>query len=67
MDKNVGKIDKLVRVLVALLLVGLYFSGILSGVLGYILLAVAGVMILTGLVNFCPLYSLLGVNTCKRR
>ncbi|MFN3587997.1 MAG: DUF2892 domain-containing protein [Spirosomataceae bacterium] len=67
MDKNVGKVDKLVRVLVALLLVGLYFSGILSGVLGYILLAVAGVMILTGLVNFCPLYSLLGVNTCKRR
>lgn len=67
MDKNVGKVDKLVRVLVALLLVGLYFSGILSGVLGYILLAVAGVMILTGLVNFCPLYSMLGVNTCKRR
>jgi hypothetical protein len=67
MEKNVGKLDKLARVAIALVFVGLYFSGIISGVLGYVLLAVAGVMILTGLVNFCPLYTLLGMNTCKRK
>ncbi|MFN3784957.1 MAG: DUF2892 domain-containing protein [Spirosomataceae bacterium] len=67
MDKNVGKVDKLVRIIGALTLVGLYFSGLISGVLSYIGLIAAGIMILTGLVNFCPLYRVLGINTCKRQ
>lgn len=67
MEKNVGKADKLIRVLISLILVGFYFSGMIHGIVGYILLAVAGVLMLTGLVNFCPLYAIMKVDTCKRR
>lgn len=64
MKKNMGNIDRIVRVLAAVLIGYLYFAGIVSGTVGVALLVVAGVFVLTSLVSFCPLYSLLGVSTC---
>jgi hypothetical protein len=64
MKKNMGSMDKGIRFLVAAVLVVLYLTGTLTGTLGIIGLVVAAVFVLTSVVSFCPLYTLIGVNTC---
>jgi len=59
MKTNVGGIDRAVRVIVGLILLGLTLAGII-GPWGWI----GVVPVATGLFSFCPLYSLLGMNTC---
>jgi hypothetical protein len=66
MKKNMGTIDKVIRILVAVVIAVLYFTHIISGTLAIILLIVAGVFILTSLVSFCPLYTALGIKTTKK-
>ena len=65
MKKNMGNADRLIRVIIAALIAYLYYNGTISGTLGTILLIFAGVFVLTSLVSFCPLYPLLGINTCS--
>lgn len=67
MKINIGKFDKVIRILIAAIISTLYITGILSGTLGVILLLVGGVLLVTALVNFCPLYSLLGINSCPKK
>ncbi len=67
MKKNMGNADRIVRILVAAVLAGLYFGGVLTGTLGLILVIVAGVFLLTSLAGNCPLYSLTGINTCPKK
>lgn len=67
MKINVGKFDKVIRILIAAIISTLYITGILSGTLGVILLLVGGVLLVTALVNFCPLYSLFGINSCPKK
>ena len=67
MKKNMGSVDKIVRVLVAIIIAVLYWQGIISGTLGIVLLVFAGVFVLTSLISFCPLYTILGLNTCKKK
>lgn len=64
MKKNMGSTDRLIRVIIAAVIAALYFTGTVTGTLGIVLLAAAGVFVLTSLVSFCPLYTLLGMNTC---
>jgi Protein of unknown function (DUF2892) len=64
MKKNMGNADRAIRVVIAVLIAVLYFTNVISGTLGLILLIVAGVFVLTSLISFCPLYSLVGLNTC---
>ncbi len=59
MTKNEGSIDRVLRVVVGLLLIGLAYGGQV-GAWGYI----GVVPLLTGLLGTCPLYSILGINTC---
>ncbi|CCG53513.1 Hypothetical protein KQS_07845 [Flavobacterium indicum GPTSA100-9 = DSM 17447] len=65
MKKNMGNADRLIRVIIAALIAYLYYNGTISGTLGTILLIFAGVFVLTSLIKFCPLYTLLGINTCS--
>jgi len=62
MKSNVGGIDRILRVLLGLALIGLTLSGTI-GVWGWIGI----VPLATGLFRFCPLYTILGVNTCPLR
>jgi len=66
MKKNMGTIDKVIRILVAVVFVVLYFTHVVSGTLGIILLVLAGVFVLTSLVSFCPLYLPFGLSTRKK-
>lgn len=65
MTVNMGSTDKIVRYVVAAVVAVLFFTGNLVGTLGIVLLVLAGVFVLTSLVSFCPLYTLLGINTCS--
>lgn len=59
-----GNTDRLVRLLLAAVFVGLNLAGIVSGTLGIVLYVFAAVFTLTSLVSFCPLYTLVGFSTC---
>ena len=63
--KNMGKIDRIVRVIVALIIGLLYFTGVITGTVAIVLLIVAGVFVLTSLISTCPLYLPFGISTCK--
>jgi Protein of unknown function (DUF2892) len=67
MKRNMGNADRIVWVLIAAVIAVLYYTNIITGMLAYILLGVAGIFVLTSLLTFCPLYSLLGINTCSAK
>ncbi|MFH1001120.1 MAG: DUF2892 domain-containing protein [Bacteroidota bacterium] len=67
MKKNVGVCDKVIRVVLAIIIGLLYYFGVISGTWGIVLLVLAIVFLFTGLLNFCGLYSLFGINTCKKK
>lgn len=67
MKKNMGNADRIIRLLLAVVVAVLYFTNVITGTLGIVLLVVAGVFVLTSLMSFCPLYTLLGVNTCPAK
>lgn len=60
-----GSADRGIRLVIAALLIALYFSGVVTGTLGVIALILAGVFTLTSIVSFCPLYTIVGINTCR--
>lgn len=62
-----GNADRVVRLLVAAVIAVLYFTHTITGTLGIVLLVLAGVFVLTSLISFCPLYTLVGMNTCPAK
>jgi len=58
--------DRNIRLVIAIVLAILFYTEVISGTLAIVALVVAIVFILTGLLNFCPLYTLLGINTGKK-
>ncbi len=67
MKANMGRIDKILRFTVAVIIALLVYYNVVDGVLSYILLAVAAVFVLTSLTGFCPLYGLFGISSCRIR
>jgi len=66
MKKNMGTIDKVIRILVAIVFAVLFFTNVLTGTLGIILLVLAAVFVLTSVISFCPLYWPFGISTNKK-
>ncbi|WP_299161306.1 DUF2892 domain-containing protein [uncultured Eudoraea sp.] len=64
MKKNMGSADRIIRFIVAAIIAVLYFTEIIGGTLGIVLLVLAGVFVLTSFVSFCPLYAPFGISTC---
>jgi hypothetical protein len=67
MKKNMGTIDKAVRILLALVIGALYGANIISGGVAIVLLVIASVFIVTSFISFCPLYIPFGINTAKKK
>ena len=65
MKKNMGTIDRIIRIALAILFAVLYFSGTVSGGWGIVLLALGIVFLLTSFVSFCPLYVPFKISTRK--
>lgn len=64
MKKNIGKLDKIIRLIIAAILIILSLAGVISGALNVIALVLALVLIGTSFTGMCGLYSLLGIRTC---
>ena len=64
MKKNMGSTDKIIRIILAAVFASLFFTGTVTGLAGYILLALGAIFVLTSLVGFCPIYALIGLSTC---
>ena len=65
MKANVGSVDKLIRLMLAIVLILLFYFEVLTDSLGIIALIAALVLTVTSLFNFCPLYAIFKINTCK--
>ena len=66
MKKNMGTIDKVVRLLAAIVVIGLYVGNVISGTVASVLLIVAGIFIATSFLSFCPIYFPFGFSTRKK-
>jgi uncharacterized membrane protein YtjA (UPF0391 family) len=64
MQKNMGTLDKTLRLIVAVIAVALAATGTLTGTPALVAYIVAAVFVVTSLVSFCPLYRLIGLRTC---
>ncbi|WP_299119161.1 DUF2892 domain-containing protein [uncultured Winogradskyella sp.] len=60
-----SNLDKGVRILIAAAVALLYYFDVIEGTLAYVLMAVAIILLITSLINFCPLYRIFGISTCK--
>ena len=64
MKKNMGTLDRAVRVLIALAALGAWYTGAVTGYVAIVAVLVAVVFMATSAVAFCPLYRLVGLSTC---
>lgn len=63
MKANLGSTDKIMRIVAAIIIAVLYYTGQISGTIGIVLLVLAAVLVLTSLINFCPIYRLFNIST----
>jgi len=64
---NVGSFDQILRLVLGIVLIALAYFKILSGTAAMIAYIAAAIAIVTGLIKFCPLYAILGINSCKTK
>jgi hypothetical protein len=66
MKKNVGNTDRFVRVMFGIILLILFMSGAIeNNLIQWVVLGVSLILIITAFATFCPLYALIGKNTCE--
>jgi hypothetical protein len=66
MKKNMGTVDKAIRILIAVVVAVLFFTNVISSTLAVVLLILSGILIVTSFVSFCPLYYPFGLSTRKK-
>jgi hypothetical protein len=64
MKKNLGNTDRIIRIVLAIILAVVSYTGVVTGTIATILYVLAGVLVATSLISFCPLYAIVGLNTC---
>jgi hypothetical protein len=67
MKKNMGTLDRILRIVLAVVLTTLYFMDVITGAVGITLVVLSAVFVLTSLVSFCPLYLPFGLSTCETK
>jgi Na+(H+)/acetate symporter ActP len=68
MEKNMGKADRIIRSILAIIIAVLYFTGQLGGVAAIILGIIAIIFLLTSFIGFCPAYLPFKISTrCKQK
>lgn len=67
MEKNMGMADRIVRVIIAAIVIALFMTKIISGALAIILMIFASVFLLTSFVGFCPLYRMVGLGSLRKK
>lgn len=67
MKKNMGNTDRIIRVILAIVFAALYFTQTVTGTIGLVLVVLGAVFLATSFISFCPLYTLIGMNTCPKK
>jgi Inner membrane protein YgaP-like, transmembrane domain len=67
LTQNEGTADRVIRLVLAVALGAVFATGTLAAPVGYVALALAAVLLVTGLAGFCPLYALVGIRTRPAR
>lgn len=67
MKKNMGKSDRMIRIILAIILVSVDFFNVLNWEYSWILSLFAIILVLTSLVNFCPLYTPFKIDTRENK
>jgi len=67
MKANMGSLDKAIRIVLAIVFAMLFITKTVESTVGMVLLVLGGVFLFTSIVSFCPLYTILGINTCKKK
>ena len=67
MKKNMGTIDKTIRIIIAIVIGVLYFTNVIFGTIAMVLGVLAIVFVATSFISFCPLYLPFNINTCKKK
>ncbi len=67
MNKNMGNLDRIFRLVIAVTFAILFFTKIIPGTIGIVLMVLAVVFLLTSFIGFCPLYAPFGINTCGNK
>lgn len=67
MKSNVGTTDRIIRIALALIFAVLYFTQMVTGTAGLVLLVLGGIFMATSLIGWCPIYSVVGLSTCKTK
>lgn len=62
-----GLADRIIRVVIAIVLITFYWQGAISGALGIALIVLSGIFVLTSLISFCPLYLPFGLSTLRKK
>ena len=65
MKTNVGKFDKVIRIILGIIIVGMYLEGQISGFGAVLLVILAAILFITSFLSFCPMYSLFKISTRK--
>lgn len=66
MKTNMHLADRIIRILLSMTMITLYFTGYLSGTLAIIALGIAIIFTITGFIGFCPLYTLFRMSDKKQ-
>jgi drug/metabolite transporter superfamily protein YnfA len=66
MKKNMGSADRIIRIVATIVFAVLYFTGTVTGAFGIVLIVLGGIFVVTSLISFCPLYTLIGINSCRK-
>ena len=67
MTRNMSNLDRMVRIAIAAIVAILFFTNVIGGTLAIVLGVVAIIFLATSAVNFCPLYRIFGISTCKTK
>lgn len=67
MKQNMGTTDRIIRSIIAVIFFALYYNDIIPGTLGIVLVVISVVFLLTSFMSFCPLYSILGISTLRKK
>lgn len=66
MKQNMSNIDKIIRVIVSILLTILFATDVITGAMGWVIIAIAAIFTLTSIIGYCPIYSIFGLSTKKK-
>lgn len=62
-----GKLDRLFRTIVAVIILVLYFMDVISGLWAVVLLSLSGLYFLTSFLAYCPAYTIFKMNNCEKK